>query len=99
MHEKLKLKGVKESRRKRKRDSGKRKVTQMADTISNKNIKNIKTGNRQNDSSNINCTDHVNNSSNEINEECVGINSNPFENSQQLFQWLLHPVDIRTFFK
>lgn len=92
---KLMLKMIKEGRKKNQRNFGKRKAIQMTDTVSTKNIEG---GSSENDLNNINHTSHLNNASNEINVE-YSSNQNPIINSQQLFQWLLNPVNIETFFK
>lgn len=92
---KLKLKILKERRKRNKKISGKRKAIQMTDTRQ-VSTRNIEGGSSKNDLNNTNHTSSLNNASNEINEEC---NGNPVENSQHLFQWLLNPVNIETFFK
>lgn len=95
VHRRLKLK--KRFKNKNKKNSDKREAIQMTDGIS---MENIKTESHENELDNIhiNHTSQSSNESNEINKN-YSVDSNPIENSRQVFQWLLQPVDTETFFE
>lgn len=93
MHRRLKLK--KKWKNKNKKNSDKREAIQMTDGIS---MENTKTESSENELDNINHTSHSSNESSEINKN-YSVDSNPIENSRQVFQWLLQPVDTETFFE
>jgi len=97
MHRKLQLKAIKEQKKKNEKNLDKRETIQMTDAALTMNAR---TGSDENDLNNIksNCTSQSNNTSIEINEE-YSSGRNPIKDSQELLQWLLHPVDIETFFE
>ncbi|XP_011877058.1 PREDICTED: bifunctional lysine-specific demethylase and histidyl-hydroxylase NO66 isoform X2 [Vollenhovia emeryi] len=92
---KLKLKAKKERKMKewkKKKKSGKGEAIQMTEVQS----VNVKTKNSESDSNNMDTNDSVN--ANELNVDYVSAHD-PVENSRQLLGWLLHPIDIKIFFK
>jgi len=98
MRRKLQLKkAIKKQKRKNEKNLDKRETIQMTDAALTKNVR---TGSDENDLNNIksNCTSHSNNTDIELNEE-YSSDRNPIKDSQELLQWLLHPVDIETFFE
>lgn len=101
VHRKLKLKVVKEQK-KSKKNTNKRKAVQTTDAV----LKNIVTGSSENGLDNVQsqlkCTGQSNNTSNGVNEvmvKCDGNRNirNPVKDGQQLFEWLLHPLNIIDF--
>ncbi|XP_071567713.1 ribosomal oxygenase 1 [Temnothorax nylanderi] len=91
-HNPIELKAIKEQRKKSRKNSVKRESTQMINKILTKDIE---MGNSESDLNDTNCTSPLNNEINEEEED----DHNPIEFSRHLFQWLLQPINIETFFK
>lgn len=97
VHRKLKLKTMKEQKKKSKKSADKRETIQKTDAVLKKNIR---TEGSENDLTNTksNHTGHSSNTSIEINEE-YGSGQNPIEDSRLLLEWLLYPMSVETFFE